>query len=82
MANIMICSTGTWTELYIDSNRVTQGVEKVSFTAEAGRPVKMELVVDVGALKIETDHQAERDTVQSYMLEIEHIKKQQREKCE
>ena len=53
MAIIMIFSTGNCTELYIDSDRVVQGITKVSFTAEAGKPSKMELECDVNMLKIE-----------------------------
>lgn len=59
MANIMICSTGKTTELYIDSNRVVQGVERVSFAASAGGRAKMELSLDVDAFEIEPNYPVE-----------------------
>ena len=53
MAKIMIFSTGNSTELYIGPDKVVQGITKVTFAAESGKPATMELTCDVNALKIE-----------------------------
>lgn len=69
MAKVMIFSEGNYSELYIDDSRVIQGITKVSFTAEAGKPSKMELECDVNMLKIEKSDLIEetKEKVLGYM---------------
>lgn len=69
MAKVMIFSTGNCTELYIDSDRVVHGITRASFTAEAGKPAKMELECDVDSLKIEKSDLIEdtKEAVLGYM---------------